>query len=252
VTIHSVFDSAAGNPATVLRADDGDPSIILGNGFYIFAAAADWYCTGGKVYVPDITNVTSITVSAYQANPPVSPDLGAVPDRTASVVSPQVGWNLVEWDEPLLMENVSVSGQGTYIVYTCVGAPDTYFAGSGLSVDAIVAFDGSDVAMAEGSFPRSYFKVGADATAGSNTYYGVDIIISTELPDPGGDMGPILVGSGSLHDQIMAGLESQGFSIGSISDRERARLLAKLVLIEPQPLSLYDLYDRADEPYRIR
>lgn len=62
---------------------------------------------------------------------------------------------------------------------------------------------------------------------------------------------PILLGSGSLADQMMAGLISQGFTSGSLADRERARLLAKLVLVEPQNLSIQDLYRLANEPNRI-
>ena len=67
----------------------------------------------------------------------------------------------------------------------------------------------------------------------------------------GGGMDPILVGTGSLADRIMAGLISQGFTTGSISDRERARLLAKLVLPSTTQLSLHDLYKLASEPYRL-
>lgn len=62
---------------------------------------------------------------------------------------------------------------------------------------------------------------------------------------------PILAGNGSLADQIFNGLVSQGFLTGSLADRERARLLSKLVLAEPQNLSLQDLYDLADEDHRL-
>lgn len=62
---------------------------------------------------------------------------------------------------------------------------------------------------------------------------------------------PILVGSGSITDQIMAGLISQGFTTGSVSDRERARLLARLLLVEPQKLSMMDLYTLANENNRL-
>lgn len=64
---------------------------------------------------------------------------------------------------------------------------------------------------------------------------------------------PILSGSGSINDQIMAGLVIQGFTTGSITDRERARLLAKLGFSATiAGYSLYDLYREAAEEPRIR
>jgi hypothetical protein len=81
---------------------------------------------------------------------------------------------------------------------------------------------------------------------------GTTVVDDTDLEfDFGGNVDPILVGTGSLADRIMEGLISQGFTTGSLSDRERARLLAKLVLVEPQPLTIQDLYDLADEPNRM-
>lgn len=62
---------------------------------------------------------------------------------------------------------------------------------------------------------------------------------------------PILAGNGTLADRIFEGLISQGFLTGTIVDREYARLLAKLALTAPQPLSLDDLYSRAGEDNRI-
>jgi hypothetical protein len=62
---------------------------------------------------------------------------------------------------------------------------------------------------------------------------------------------PTLVGEGSLADQILAGLESQGFEEGSLADREYARLLSKLGLAYTDGYSIQDLYSLADEPNRI-
>ena len=62
---------------------------------------------------------------------------------------------------------------------------------------------------------------------------------------------PIFVGEGSFADQMMAGLISQGFTDGSLADRERARLLSKLTLTEPQLLSIQDLYFQAGEVNRL-
>lgn len=62
---------------------------------------------------------------------------------------------------------------------------------------------------------------------------------------------PTLVGNGSLADRIIAGLIDQGFLVGTITDREYARLLAKLLLVAPQPYSINDLYSLADEDNRI-
>lgn len=66
-----------------------------------------------------------------------------------------------------------------------------------------------------------------------------------------GFFDPILVGDGSLADQIMAGLISQGFVFGSLVDREYARLLAKLGLAYTGAYTILDLYDLANEPVRI-
>jgi hypothetical protein len=63
---------------------------------------------------------------------------------------------------------------------------------------------------------------------------------------------PIELGDGSRNDCIMAGLVSQGFTSGTIADRERARLLAKLELSPPvEGYSLYDLYRTAAEQPRL-
>lgn len=82
---------------------------------------------------------------------------------------------------------------------------------------------------------------------------GTSVITSDDPPgfDFGGNVDPILVGTGSIIDQIMAGLISQGFTTGSVSNRERARLLSKLVLTEPQSKSLEDLYGLASESNRL-
>lgn len=62
---------------------------------------------------------------------------------------------------------------------------------------------------------------------------------------------PILVGSGSLADQIMAGLISQGFVSGSLADREYDRLLARLGLAYTGIQTLVDLYTLAGEEIRV-
>ena len=53
------------------------------------------------------------------------------------------------------------------------------------------------------------------------------------------------------NDSIMASLISGGFTTGSINDRERARLLAAAGLVEPQRLSLQDLYKLRGEKPRL-
>jgi len=69
--------------------------------------------------------------------------------------------------------------------------------------------------------------------------------------DTGADWEPILSGSGSFRDRILAGLIIQGFLAGSVDDRERARLLNKLALSGPQSKSIPDLYVLANEDDRI-
>lgn len=61
---------------------------------------------------------------------------------------------------------------------------------------------------------------------------------------------PVLSGDGSLSDQIIAGLDTQGFSEGTINDRERARLEAKLSSSDSNK-SISDLYEEASEDQRI-
>ena len=53
------------------------------------------------------------------------------------------------------------------------------------------------------------------------------------------------------NDNIMAALIGAGYTTGTIADRERKRLLAALVLAEPQSLTLQDLYKRAGERPRL-
>lgn len=55
----------------------------------------------------------------------------------------------------------------------------------------------------------------------------------------------------SKADTIMAELIAAGFTTGSILDRERKRLLAKVALTEPQNLSLVDLYKLGNERPRL-
>lgn len=113
--------------------------------------------------------------------------------------------------------------------------------------------------MYDGQEETNDFPLGPYATLSRNalndTPGSVDILELQyyELVEPSSmDFEPILVGSGSLNDQIMAGLVSQGFTSGSIADRERGRLLAKLELSPlVTGLSLYDLYRQADEVPRI-
>lgn len=62
---------------------------------------------------------------------------------------------------------------------------------------------------------------------------------------------PTLEGDGSIADQIMAGLISQGFNEGSLSDREYSRLLSKLTLTVADGFSIADLYALAAEPNRL-
>lgn len=77
------------------------------------------------------------------------------------------------------------------------------------------------------------------------------VLFAPFLQNEGELFEPILAGNGTLADQIMNGLISQGFLMGSLADRERARLLAKLVLTEPQKLTIDDLYELASEDNRI-
>jgi hypothetical protein len=62
---------------------------------------------------------------------------------------------------------------------------------------------------------------------------------------------PVLSGTGSLHDRIIAGLESQGFIVGTITDREIDRLEAKTLVLITDGFSIADLYRIAGEPMRI-
>lgn len=62
---------------------------------------------------------------------------------------------------------------------------------------------------------------------------------------------PILLGNGSLADQIMAGLIDQGFLSGSLADREYLRLLSKLALAYTGAQTIADLYFLANEENRI-
>jgi len=78
------------------------------------------------------------------------------------------------------------------------------------------------------------------------------VLFLPSLVNEGGEVfEPILAGNGSLIDQITNGLITQGFLAGSVTDRERLRLLNKLVLVDPQSLSMMDLYQLANEDNRL-
>lgn len=82
----------------------------------------------------------------------------------------------------------------------------------------------------------------------------LDFLESTQLFDIfvfAGDTDPIVSGGGSVRDQIFQGLIAQGFTEGSITDRERARLLLKAGLEAPQNLSMMDLYTLVGEENRL-
>lgn len=85
----------------------------------------------------------------------------------------------------------------------------------------------------------------------SAVYASIAIALAGTSNGGSGVFEPILMGTGSIVDQIMAGLESQGFTEGSLVDREYARLLAKLTLTAPVALSIQDLYNLAGEENRI-
>lgn len=53
------------------------------------------------------------------------------------------------------------------------------------------------------------------------------------------------------NDAIMAAHVAAGRTTGTINDRERQRLLAAQGLVEPQQLSLNDLYKRNGERPRL-
>lgn len=62
---------------------------------------------------------------------------------------------------------------------------------------------------------------------------------------------PLLLGNGSLADQMMAGLIDQGFLSGSLVDREYMRLLNKLGLSYTGAQTIQDLYNLANEDSRV-
>lgn len=140
------------------------------------------------------------------------------------------------WDDTVSY-TTSRTSSAIVLVYSTAGAPGGDISGT-FDVEGLVAeasFEGTVTSDISGTLGATAPAVQASFTAN---------IVS-------GEVDPILVGDGSLADRIMAGLISQGFTEGTLADRERARLLAKLVLVEPQNLSIQDLYSLANEENRL-
>lgn len=126
--------------------------------------------------------------------------------------------------------------------FIVVGAKDSSFPETTLSFDI-------EFPELEGSFYLEDFIVNNLEMRGvAPTLKGS---FSLETIQDSGDYEPILVGDGSFADRMMQGLISQGFFEGTLADRERARLLAKLGLTQAVDLSIQDLYWMAEEPNRL-
>jgi hypothetical protein len=183
-TEHSVF--ADTTPAAQTVFDDGDPTIMVGSNFYTTSHAESWWCTGGRILLPNDSRVLGqpITLNAWTTTVAGDPvELGDTPLRTITVQTPPTaGWFDIEWEpfEVIASETVIMIG------YEFPFAQDLYIHATPASAEVIQATDGSTVWFAETGVPRSRYKIGAAASQNSAAWYGTDVMISeTEPEQPG-------------------------------------------------------------------
>lgn len=184
---HTVFGSGA--PAYSLSVgNDGNPNIVLGNYLYTYGAmATGWWCSGGRVYIPNDPAITNegITIKAWvSTTTPV--DLATAPLVQKTTTTPSGGgWAEVLWDVPFQLH----AGDLVFVGYEFTSPRQAmYMYGSTATSGFTRSEDNVDLVLAESPIivttPDTYrgrYKMGTDPTGGSHLWYGADIIV-TDLP----------------------------------------------------------------------
>ncbi|SDU42589.1 hypothetical protein [Jiangella alkaliphila] len=177
---HTIF-GADPYPGTLALATDGDPNIVVSNGFYTFTAGADgWTCVGARLYVPGSVSLggpVAVGMWAY-AGSSDGPDLSAEPVVEGIIADPVTGWNEVRWT------GVEVTPGVPWWIGYDLGGGD-YLAATDLSTGFIQAADGATVVLGEQTMidlgSRAYFRIGAGATEGAGANgFGVDVIVDDQ------------------------------------------------------------------------
>lgn len=224
---HSVFGSSA-PPYTLSVYNDGAPSITLGNYFYVYGAmSSGWNCKGGRVYIPNDSNITGkqVTISAWVATTSAV-DLSTAPQATGTTTTPAGGgWAEVVWDTSFSIS----SGQYVFISYSFNSPQQVYYLhSSSPSESHIDSVDGVNLVLAEAyiaalSAQRGHFRIGSGSTTQNKSWYGVDIIVQ-DSPSSGPALPVAEYGfneisgttahdsSGNSHDLTV--LSSSNFSVG--------------------------------------
>lgn len=168
---------------------DGNPSITLGNVFYVLGNNAyKRQCTGARFWCPaGMTLPSNVTLMAFQFTGlagPLAFDLTQTPFRTSTIATTTgPGWVEVSWAPFEMIPSTPV-----LIAYQFPDAVNNYIYGGfaassgGLefypdtSPGLFMAASG-DVTPAGIGFARSYFIQGGGQGA-SSAYYGTDILVS--------------------------------------------------------------------------
>ena len=198
MTQHTVFGS--GTPAYSLAVfTDGAPSIMLGNYFYTYGAlATGWYCTGGRVYIPNDANVTNkpIQIKVWTTTTTGAPiDLSTAPIESVSTTTPAgAGWVEVEWASPITLNSGDMMFVGyqfdspANVNYLYAASPNNSYVRSADDVDLVLAE--ASLATTSPATARGQYRYGTDPTGSSSAWYGTDVIISdTTTPAPVAEYG---------------------------------------------------------------
>lgn len=196
----TVFGSGA--PAYTLTVyGDGSPDITLGNYLYPYGAmATGWYCSGGRVYIPNDPAVTGqqIAIKMWKSATGGAPaDLSTAPLCDVTTTTPAGGgWVEVTWDPVAI-----ASGELVFIGYAFAnpGPSQAYYlyAPSPASGTVRSVYD-IDLVLAEATVTvlsptssRGRFRIGSGSTGSSVAWYGVDIIVTDipAMPEPIAEYG---------------------------------------------------------------
>lgn len=191
---YTIFGS--NEPYSLGVLSDGGPNITLGSYFYIYGgmASGSWYCSGGRLYIPNHAPLfgNDVTLKIWKStSTPV--DLSTAPIHEQTVTVPNAaGWIEASWPAVPV-----ATGEYVFIGYAFASPVQMAYIYGNAGGSHVRSIDNVDLALAEstisGFSQRSRFRIGAGSTQGSSTGYGTDIIITDspelELPLPVAEYG---------------------------------------------------------------
>lgn len=184
---HRVFGSGA-PPYGLSVMSNATPYATAGNYLYPYGAmATGWYCTGGRVFIPNDAVLFSQSIIIKMWRVGTSPvDLSTAPLRSVTVTTPaSSGWVEATWT-PVLMSG----GQLAFIAYEFPAPRQGYYiAVSSPSNDPIRSVEDVDLALAAATVTatdpdtsRGAYRIGTGSTTAITMWFGVDIIVSDDIP----------------------------------------------------------------------